>query len=54
MGLEFRPKFIILDFEREAIQAFRFTFPISAIIGCWFHFGQCLFRKLAEIGLFSR
>ena len=23
------------------------------IIGCWFHFGQCLFRKLVEIGLKS-
>ena len=33
-----------------AIQAFIYCFP-SKILGCWFHFEHCLFRKLIELGL---
>ena len=46
VGLEFRPEFILIDFEYAAIQAFMFCFPRARVLGCWFHFGQCLFRKL--------
>ena len=35
IGLEFRPEFISLDFEREAI-------------GCWFHYGQCIYRTFCD------
>ena len=49
--LTWKPEFVSLDFEMEAIQAFLFCFHTLKIIGCWFHFGQCLFRKIVEIGL---
>ena len=51
LGLEFRPNFVSLDFEEGAINAFKSQFPLIKIIGCWFHFAQCLFRKLVEFGL---
>jgi hypothetical protein len=35
----------MLDFEVGAISAFRFSFPFALIMGCWFHFGQCLWRN---------
>ena len=28
-----------------------FLFQMQKIIGCWFHFGQCLFRKQVNVGL---
>ena len=49
LSLEFRPPRIILDFEQGAI-AFKHFFIESYLIGCFFHFGQCLFRKLVECG----
>jgi hypothetical protein len=49
--LAWKPEYVSLDFEMGAIQAFLFCFPTIKIIGCWFHFGQCLFRKIVEIGL---
>ena len=51
LGLTWKPEFVSLDFEMGAILAFIFCFPAIKIIGCWFHFGQCLFRKILEIGL---
>ena len=50
ISIVFIPPRIILDFEQGAISAFRHFFPITEFIGCFFHFGQCLFRKLVEIG----
>ena len=32
-GLEFRPDFVILDFEQSAINAFKYSFPLSSIVG---------------------
>ena len=49
--LEFRPRRILIDFEEGAIEAFSFFFPSTTIIGCFFHFGQCLWRKFNELGL---
>jgi hypothetical protein len=51
LGLEFRPSEILLDFEAAAIESLRFAFPTAILIGCFFHFGQCLFRKLCDVGL---
>ena len=53
LSVEWRPQRIILDFENGAISAFRYFFPEAKIIGCFFHFGQCLFRKLVACGLKS-
>ena len=51
LGLEFRPSEILLDFEAAVIESLRFAFPTAILIGCFFHFGQCLFRKLCDVGL---
>ena len=48
---EFRPTWILLDFETSAIAAFKFCFPSAVLWGCWFHYGQCLWRKWTELGL---
>jgi len=51
--LDWKPERILLDFEQGAINAFRFFFKDTKIVGCFFHFGQCLWRKLVESGLQS-
>ena len=52
--LVLRPELILTDFELAAINAFKFYFPNAQIIGCWFHYGQCLFKKLVAFGLKSQ
>ena len=47
----FNPKFVSLDFEMGAILAFIHCFPGISIIGCWFHYAQCLFNKIKDLGL---
>jgi hypothetical protein len=39
------------DFEKGAINAFGFEFPGATCKGCYFHFNQCLYRKLCDLGL---
>ena len=46
-----RPEEILTDFERAIINVYDYFFPHARIYGCWFHFGQCLYMKLCEIGL---
>ena len=46
-----KANFICLDFEKGAINAFKLHFPAATIIGCWFHYAQCLFRELCAKGL---
>ena len=50
IGLVFLPKFVSLDFESGAIEAFKFEFRLIKFLGCWFHFGQALFRNLCDYG----
>ncbi len=45
------PKIITIDYEKGAIGALKNVFPHSKIKGCNFHFNQCVFRKIQEIGL---
>ena len=45
------PKFITIDFEQGAINALKHVFPNVTIKGCNFHYNQCLFKKLQELGL---
>ena len=42
---------ILVDFEMASINALRDHFPNADIQGCLFHFGQCLWRKIQELGL---
>jgi hypothetical protein len=45
------PKIIKLDFEAAVISAINKVFPDSVITGCNFHFDQCLWRQIQNIGL---
>lgn len=47
--LEFNPNFIIIDFEIASINALPEMFPEATIKGCFFHFTQCIWRK---VGIF--
>lgn len=47
----FYPKIFKMDFEIAAISAYRECFPNSKLNGCNFHFNQCLWRKVQELGL---
>lgn len=43
------PSTIITDFELAAKNAFRKAFPNAQQHGCFFHFGQCFYRKIQKI-----
>ena len=45
------PRIITVDYEKAAISALKYLFPNAMIKGCNFHFNQCIFRKIQEIGL---
>lgn len=46
-----KPKWLMMDFELAFINAFRAKFSKTAISGCLFHFGQCLWRRIQSCGL---
>ena len=45
------PISITVDFEASCYVALRNIFPDAEIKGCYFHFKQCLWRKVQELGL---
>jgi hypothetical protein len=53
-NLILNPRFITIDFERGAIGALKNIFPNALIKGCNFHFNQCLFKKIQELGLSAK
>lgn len=44
-------KKIHMDYELGAINAARKAFPNAQIVGCFFHFRQCLLRKAKELSI---
>ena len=46
-----QPSQIFVDFEEGAIRAFKEEFPGVQVKGCHFHFTQCIWRKIQELGL---
>lgn len=44
-----KPETITTDFEQAAINAFNATFPASIHRGCYFHFTQCVWRRIQGI-----
>ena len=50
-SFELKPAILKIDFELAVIGAFKYHFPTIEVSGCFFHFGQSLFRKIVEIGL---
>ncbi|XP_025016251.1 uncharacterized protein LOC112538666 [Tetranychus urticae] len=51
LGIIFRPEHLHCDFEMAIMQSFKTFFPNINIHGCYFHFTQCLLRKLQNLGL---
>ena len=47
------PSYLMLDFERAAINAFEEAF-VAVVSGCFFHFSQNAYRKIQSLGLTSR
>jgi hypothetical protein len=53
-GQNFTPSKIQIDFEVAVFNAVRFVWPDTTLVGCYFHFGQAIWRKIQSIGLVSR
>ena len=51
LGIELKPKTILSDFELSIIQVAQLAFPMAVLKGCYFHFCQCLIRKVQYLGL---
>lgn len=41
-----KPRVILTDFEKAALNAFHLIFPDAVQRGCFFHFSQCIWRKV--------
>ena len=52
MGLSFRPKTVLLDFEIAAHATFRTMLPETEIQCCPVYFGQAVFKRIRDIGLY--
>ena len=48
---EWNPQCIKMDFETAVLKAVQVVLPNTEISGCNFHYNQCLWRKIQEIGL---
>ena len=48
------PNTIMVDYEKAAINALSTTFPCTEIQGCYFHFGQAIWRHIQALGLQQR
>ena len=48
---QFKPKHLHCDFELSIITSFKAIFTAIEVHGCYFHFSQCLFRKVQSLGL---
>ncbi len=45
------PKFVMSDFEQGLINAIKFVFPKTKVLGCYFHFVKALWNRANKIGL---
>lgn len=52
-GVSFSPHEIQIDFEYAAYNAARLAFPEAVIKGCFFHFGQAIWRKVQSLNMTS-
>ena len=50
-GQHISPEEIMTDFELTLVQSLELEFPGAHIHGCYFHFAQCLWRKVQRLGL---
>lgn len=49
-----QPNTVMSDFEKAAQNALHTVFPNASITGCFFHLGQCVYRKVQEVSLQRR
>lgn len=45
------PDSVMTDFESATVNAFHYEYPNTTQRGCFFHFTQCLYRKIQDNGL---
>ena len=45
-----QPDMIMIDFERAALNALTQNFPTAVLQGCYFHFGQAIWRPIQALG----
>ncbi|KAL3688447.1 hypothetical protein R1sor_014756 [Riccia sorocarpa] len=43
------PESILMDFEASEIRAFKDVFSAARLRGCYFHFSQCIWRKIQSM-----
>lgn len=48
-----KPSSLTTDFEKGLRNALRLMYPETKMLGCWFHFCQCLRRRVRSLGLSS-
>jgi hypothetical protein len=48
------PCIIASDFEVVSINSLKTSFPNASVIGCQFHLGQSLLRKIKELNIYSK
>ena len=53
-SLELKPVYLMIDFERSCMNAFKYHFPAIIITCCLFHLAQNFFKKLVECGFKSQ
>lgn len=53
-GIELAPGTVLVDFEIASWSAIASVFPESTIRGCFFHYCQCIWRKVQGCGLAVR
>ena len=44
----------MIDFERAALNALEQNFPTTELQGCFFHFGQAIWRQIQALGFQHR
>jgi hypothetical protein len=50
---QFQPTSVLVDFEMSSMNAVHTIYPNAAVSGCFFHFSQCIYRKVQYSGLQS-
>ena len=51
LQIQFDTQAVMADFELALVQSLEIQFPSAVIHGCFFHFSQCLWRKVQSLGL---
>ena len=46
-----KPEEVVIDFEKAAMNAFKFHWPNIKIIGCFFHLASNFYKKICNVGL---